>query len=594
MSYNFESVVLQEFSADKIIKFLQRFKINISSAELDAILASSYSTKQVTDNLLAKYPTSRIIINNLERYITRYWEITFPEGLFLEKVLYEMHLSFIDRLDSKLLVNQLTKYEEVFQKINFFISDLGSKVDLKQHTEFCMNLRSWLVSYLLLLYNVNLKSARYLEAFEHLENFYKSDLNSIDNQELKSVFDITKIKLSYYSFSKEDASKFLKEFINNYPTNHGILFLKGSFLIMDFKIEDFDEYLSFVTSFLKENYHFFDEYELEQLSILLESIGEKGRQKNNKILNNLIETVKSFQTKYARQNEGKKEKFNDEQDITIQNIHLFPVITISNKLMENNILKNFKKFQYKYTLYEIFEKILLKEIQVTLSFECSNCGVIYSDEFKRIRFPSNLNDLIKNKSNIIDNGTVLFDHEVFCPACSSFKFAIEKYSKLFLNNLLSYTSSQTKEEKYDIKDEKNPIIVVKLELNYVKKPKTLTDSIEQLDKLIQKNPSESKFFKERANQYLYLNDYNEARKDYLKAFDINPKDAEPALGLLKIFQERKQFDQCKKIIYDVISKMSKDGELFMDNFQILKNIQEVVKELKDSKLNRQYQAFLEK
>lgn len=597
MSLIFDSIVLAEFSSDKIIKFLHRYKINVSSTELDEIIKNSYSTEQVKDQLLASNPSSRIIMNNLERFVARYWELNFPDKLSIEKIFFEITKDFIDKMDFKSLGKVLVKFAESFARFKALMTNNTTKDEIINR--YSMFLKNWFISYLLVFYNVSVHSELVINAFESFESFLKDDINFLQDPDLSFIFELTKIKIEYNFLSKDKAYELLTDFSSRYPSSHGVLFLKGLLLSFDFDLTEFTEYISNLNSFLKDPDYFFDDYELERLIILLENISEKGHQKQNSLLKSSIETAKMLQDRFAKAKKTKKEKFNDESDIIIQNISLFPAITIINKTVENNVLKNYKKYQYKFGFYEILEQILKKDIPIKITFECVNCALIYSEEFKQIVSPDIINNLLKNKPALADNGTFLFDQEIVCPGCASFKFAFEKYSRLFLINLYSYASSKAKKEKsdkslYDIKDPENPVIVTQLEFNFIKKPKNLYDAIDQLVKAIKKHPKDGKYLKEKGDILMLLNDYNEAKKSYLDALEKDPNDFETMLRILKILKERKQFDQCKKIIYDIIAKIGDNESLFTVNYPLLKELQKLVNEIKDSKLSRQYKTFIEK
>ena len=348
-------------------------------------------------------------MNNLERYIARYWEINFPDKLNLEKIFFEITDDFIDKMDYKNLEKLLVKFNDSFDKFKRLLSSVSKDEILKQYNLF---LKNWFITYLLVFYNVLVHSNLVTESFKSFELFLKDEVNFLNDPDLTVIFELTKIKLEYFFLSKEKAIQLLKDFSSRYSSNHGVLLLKGLFLSFDFNLNDFTEYIKILSSFLKDPDYFFDDYELERLLILLEKFADKGHQKQNTSLKSIIETAKILQDRFTKAKESKKEKFNDESDIVIQNINLFPAITITNKIVENSILKNFKKYQYKFGFYDILEQILKKDIPIIVSFECVNCAIVYSDEFKQVIFPDVVNELLKNKPDLVDNGTILFDHEI--------------------------------------------------------------------------------------------------------------------------------------------------------------------------------------
>ena len=69
MSSEYTFDILDEFPSEKILKLFQRFKIDITSDELNNLIDQYISISQISDHLTSKYRSSPIIKDNLYRYI---------------------------------------------------------------------------------------------------------------------------------------------------------------------------------------------------------------------------------------------------------------------------------------------------------------------------------------------------------------------------------------------------------------------------------------------------------------------------------------------------------------------------------------------
>ena len=180
-----------------------------------------------------------------------------------------------------------------------------------------------------------------------------------------------------------------------------------------------------------------------------------------------------------------------------------------------------------------------------------------------------------------------------CQVCSSFKFQLHTYSKLLLANIVSYVTEKKGEIAYDLSKFENPIVLVSLVSKYFKKAKTVDLAIQQIDSLLKKNSKESKYYHEKGKLMLYLNNYSEAKKHFATALALNSEDINSVFNLLKIAYGRKQFEQCKKLIYQLMDIVNNHEEMFLPNYDLLLQINGVVSELKDSKLTKTFKKFLQ-
>ena len=107
-------------------------------------------------------------MNNLERYIARYWELNFPDKLNLEKIFFEITDDFIDKMDYKNLEKLLVKFNDSFDKFKRLLSSVSKDEILKQYNLF---LKNWFITYLLVFYNVLVHSNLVTESLKSFELF---------------------------------------------------------------------------------------------------------------------------------------------------------------------------------------------------------------------------------------------------------------------------------------------------------------------------------------------------------------------------------------------------------------------------------------
>ncbi len=567
MSSEYTFDILDEFPSEKILKLFQRFKIDITDDELNNLINDSYSISQILDYLHDKYRVSGIIKDNLHRYIIRYWNITYPNKPYLENLTEEINKTLLDKELKKSKEKLFSKLLELFTKITSFSIKIKNREEFIKFDNFYISCKSWLLKTLSIIFELKTYPENILDIINDFEVFMEKFFEANDQSELKFPFELTKIKVHYYLFSKSEALDKLEPLKERYPSNIGMFIANLDFLMLSASKEDIMNYLEIFHTWIKEKSSFRDIFQIDSIIEKLDEFSSETDKKNSKILKSIIETLKKIQIELERDKKEKKSKtiYHDKNITDFQaNCRSFPVISLSSYFIKDTLLESYKFIVKDLSVSTVFDEIVKKTIPVKLQIVCYNCGIQHQEDFQQVIFPPNWKNIFQGDNSNPDNGNISFKIEVTCPVCNSFKFVIQHYSKLFLINLLAYLNERTANKTYDIKNPRNPVAIISIS-KYIKKPKSADDAVNQIDSLINKNPKDVKYYNEKANLMLSFNDYNEAKKMSTKVFKNNPKDIQALANLARIFFGRNQIDQAKKFINQILRIIDDDSSFFIPN-----------------------------
>ncbi len=572
------------FSSEKILKSLKRFNITVSKIDLDNLIKDSYSVQQVTAYLIRRFNPTDLIALNLYKFIEQYWEKNFSFHWPIEKIIQEMIPPLLEEDEEEERPLSFGTSSELFYRILSLETKMDFQSELDNKTDFYKELVLWIPKFLQSFQNLDIdyKNQDIWTSYADIESFISKYFTQFKNGEFIHSLKFIKATLLYNTKSKAEAFAFLDS-LNAQNTYQGEILLHKANLVE----KNFDEtillqlLLDIQIYVTKEE--LLDSYVLTVLTDQLDNL---------KLLTSLyqtkIESTLQIVIKKIEKRSNSKAKTIPDTNLETIDLEQNEDFDWSKKNAKEFIWNAFDKFFNQPELNDQFDKILKGLEPINLAFGCLTCGITYDKDLKKILIPVDLSELRRTKTTLEDNGIILFGEEITCPVCSSFKFILDTSSFASISAIMFYIKKLELEEddEYPFGEMSNPVVIGNFKSNIVKEAKTIPDAIKKISELLKENPNSIKYLIGKGNMLLWMNDYNEARKIFRQALEIDPNNIEVLFNLIKISYARKNKSLTEKYANQLIEIISENKSLILGNSGFIEGLDSILHNMRNRKIHK--------
>lgn len=218
-------------------------------------------------------------------------------------------------------------------------------------------------------------------------------------------------------------------------------------------------------------------------------------------------------------------------------------------------------------LPDLLKMMMADQKGVKAELICYNCGLYYYAISSKLFIDKRLINLegMDKISEVPDNGKIIFPYEVRCPTCNSYEYLLDNRTKAFVILPMIATGDSR-------------VRTVNLYSRSLGKADT-SDVLKWLIREYKKDKNNVEIILRLANTYRKLNDYDRAKKLYLKALKLDKTEPDIYFNLGEIYlcrDDLKRAKHCFKMVhkYDkkVMKKIKKDKEAFDETREFISKI----------------------
>ena len=530
-----------------------------------------------------------LIISNLYKFIEQYWERNFSFYWSVEKIIQAMIPSLEEEENSL----SFGPSSELFYRILSLVPRMEFQSEIDNKTEFYKELVLWMPKFFQAFQDLDKgnNNQDLWTCYNDVESFISKYFSHFNNGEFVHSLNLIKATLLYNTKSKIEAFTFLDSLNAQNSFQEQILLHKGNLVVGNFDETLLLQLLLDIQIYVA-NDEIVDSFVLTVLTDQLDNFKILTTTYQNKIESTLQMVIRKIE-----ENSKPKAKDTLEEDLETSKDQVNNQnFEWSGKNAKKFVLDALDKFLKQPEQKQHFEKILTGKEQIHLTFGCLTCGITYDRELQKILIPIDFEELRETKTTLEDNGLILFNEEITCPICSSFKFLLDDNSFATINAIMIYIKNleEENEKEYPIGGMDNPVVIGYFRSNIVKEAETIPDALKKISELLTVNPDEIKYMIGKGNILLWMNDYNEARKIFKRALEKDPNNIEALYGLVKIFYDRKNTNLIEKYANQIIEVISKDRSSFLENSKLIMGLDNILYNMRNRKMHKKLRKEIHK